>query len=220
MQLAFDATSAYVHQAKEALIPFGVKMIDLTPAAIGPYWLLGQSCDRRGPWRVEYQHGVLWRSGHHSHGGGGPSCAAGGLRRDCGLVASRSVGPGTATISMGLRPVRESKCGGRRWARPSSLSIRPSRPSRCEHIVCVVAERPDGALRQCGSHDRGGEDLCHGYAGVGPIFEPLSDGRWRISTFLEVQGLGDYLPTYAGNLDIMTAAALRCGELIAQGAKT
>ena len=53
----------------------------------------------------------------------------------------------------------------------------------------------------------------------GPIFEPLSDGRWRISTFLEVQGLGDYLPTYAGNLDIMTAAALRCGELIAQGAK-
>ena len=45
----------------------------------------------------------------------------------------------------------------------------------------------------------------------GPVF----DGR-RVSTYLEVAGLGDYLPRYAGNLDIMTAAALRTGELIAE----
>jgi acetaldehyde/propanal dehydrogenase len=41
------------------------------------------------------------------------------------------------------------------------------------------------------------------------------DGK-RVSTYLEVAGLGDYLPRYAGNLDIMTAAALRTGELIAE----
>ncbi len=45
----------------------------------------------------------------------------------------------------------------------------------------------------------------------GPVF----DGR-RVSVFLEVEGLGDYLPKYAGNLDIMTAAALRTGELFAE----
>jgi acetaldehyde/propanal dehydrogenase len=47
----------------------------------------------------------------------------------------------------------------------------------------------------------------------GPVFE----GN-RVSTFLEVAGLGDYLPKYAGNLDIMTAAALRTGEMFAQRA--
>jgi acetaldehyde/propanal dehydrogenase len=45
----------------------------------------------------------------------------------------------------------------------------------------------------------------------GPVF----DGK-RVSVFLEVAGLGDYLPKYAGNLDIMTAAALRTGELFAE----
>ena len=45
----------------------------------------------------------------------------------------------------------------------------------------------------------------------GPVFDEN-----RVSTFLEVAGLGDYLPRYAGNLDIMTAAALRTGEMFAQ----
>jgi acetaldehyde/propanal dehydrogenase len=45
----------------------------------------------------------------------------------------------------------------------------------------------------------------------GPIF----DGN-RVSVSFEVEGLGDYLPNYAGNLDIMTAAALRTAEMIAE----
>ena len=45
----------------------------------------------------------------------------------------------------------------------------------------------------------------------GPVF----DGN-RVSIYLEVEGLGDYLPKYAGNLDIMTAAALRTGEMFAE----
>ena len=45
----------------------------------------------------------------------------------------------------------------------------------------------------------------------GPVF----DGN-RVSMFMEVEGLGDYLPKYSGNLDIMTAAGLRTAEMFAE----
>ena len=49
-----------------------------------------------------------------------------------------------------------------------------------------------------------------------PQFDRFEDGTARVATFLEVEGAGDYLPPYSGNLDIMTAAAAKVGEEIAR----
>ncbi|ABH00306.1 possible acetaldehyde dehydrogenase, C-terminal (plasmid) [Rhodococcus jostii RHA1] len=44
--------------------------------------------------------------------------------------------------------------------------------------------------------------------------------RWKVSIYLEVEGAAHYLPSYAGNLDIMTSAALRTGERLAERLET
>jgi acetaldehyde/propanal dehydrogenase len=81
-------------------------------------------------------------------------------------------------------------------------------------VHCLTAGEPDQAAIRASLEQvvREVQEYVPGYRIVnGPVF----DGR-RVTVFLEVEGLGDYLPKYAGNLDIMTAAAARTGELFAR----
>jgi acetaldehyde/propanal dehydrogenase len=59
------------------------------------------------------------------------------------------------------------------------------------------------------------EDVQKYVPGYRLVNGPVVDGN-RVSIYLEVEGLGDYLPKYAGNLDIMTAAAARTAEMFAE----
>ena len=81
-------------------------------------------------------------------------------------------------------------------------------------IHCLTEDSPDEDAITNSVHDmiREVQKYVPGYQlKNGPVF----DGK-RVSIFMEVKGLGDYLPEYAGNLDIMTAAALRTGEMFAE----
>jgi len=81
-------------------------------------------------------------------------------------------------------------------------------------VHCLTEGTPDEARITASVHEMIAEvrKYVPGYKLVnGPVF----DGH-RVSIYLEVEGLGDYLPKYAGNLDIMTAAAARTAEMFAE----
>jgi acetaldehyde/propanal dehydrogenase len=133
-------------------------------------------------------------------------------------VASRSVGPGTRhNIDEFTRTTAAAveRIGGARRGK-AIIVINPADPPLVmrDTIHCLTEEAPDEAAITASIHAmvKEVERYVPGYRlKNGPVF----DGR-RVSVFMEVEGLGDYLPRYAGNLDIMTAAALRAGEVFAQ----
>jgi acetaldehyde/propanal dehydrogenase len=133
-------------------------------------------------------------------------------------VASRSVGPGTRqNIDEFTRTTAravESVGGARRGK--AIIIINPADPPLImrDTIHCLTDGPPDTAKLTESIHAmvRDVQRYVPGYRlKNGPVF----DGR-RVSVFMEVEGLGDYLPKYAGNLDIMTAAALRTAEMFAE----
>ncbi len=81
-------------------------------------------------------------------------------------------------------------------------------------VHCLTEEEPDEAAITQSIHEMISEvqKYVPGYTlKNGPVF----DGK-RVSIYMEVEGLGDFLPKYAGNLDIMTAAGLRTAEMYAE----
>jgi acetaldehyde/propanal dehydrogenase len=222
--IAFDATSAHAHHDNaEKLAAAGVLMIDLTPAAIGPYCV--------PPVNLQAHVGTRERNLNMVTCGGQatiPIVAAVSRVQSVeyaeivATVAAKSVGPGTRqnideftrTTASAVASVGGAKTG------KAIIIINPADPPLImrDTIHCLTETEPDEAAITASIRAMVKEVQRYvpGYViKNGPVF----DGR-RVSTFMEVQGLGDYLPKYAGNLDIMTAAALRTAEMLAQAERS
>jgi len=219
IRIAFDATSAYVHPDNaRKLEAAGVVVIDLTPAAIGPFCVppvnLPEHVGRR-----EMNVNMVTCGGQATI----PMVAAVSRVQPVdyaeivATVASKSAGPGTRknideftrTTAFGIEKVGGAKRG------KAIIILNPAEPPLImrDTVHCLTKEPPD-ATAISNSVNRMIADVQRYVPGYRLKSGPVFDGK-RVSIYLEVEGLGDYLPKYAGNLDIMTAAALRTAEMLA-----
>lgn len=218
VQIAFDATSAYVHKENsDKMNAHGVFMVDLTPAAIGPLCVPPVNLDElaetmnvnmiscAGQATIPIVYGVS-------------RVQSVDYAEIIASLASKSIGPGTrANLDEFTYTTSSAVCavGGARRGKALCI-INPAEPPMIMRntIYCMTDDEPDqkriteSLMEMIGKV----QQYVPGYKLVnGPVFE----GK-KVGVFMEVAGLGDYLPTYAGNLDIMTAAACRTAEMYAE----
>lgn len=220
VRIVFDATSAYVHAHNNTLLQEnGVKVIDLTPAAIGPFCIPPVNLrDHLGS--DEGNVNMVTCGGQATI----PMVAAVSRVQHCeyaeiiATIASKSAGPGTRkNIDEFTRTTAEAieKVGGADKGK-AIIILNPAEPPLImrDTVHCLTRVKPDQQRITESVHQMVSEVQSY-VPGYRLVNEPVFDGN-RVSLFLEVLGLGDYLPVYAGNLDIMTAAALRTAEMFAE----
>jgi acetaldehyde dehydrogenase len=224
--LLFEATSAHVH--KEAAPKYaraGIRAIDLTPAAVGPAVV---------PPANLREHLDAPNVNMITCGGQATIPIVYAVSRVVAVpyaeivasVASVSAGPGTranideftTTTAQGVQTI-----GGARRGK-AIIILNPADPPMImrDTIFCAIPEEADRAAIAQSIHDVVAEVATY-VPGYRLLNEPQFDdpslnsgGQALVTTFVEVEGAGDYLPPYAGNLDIMTAAAVKVGEEIAR----
>jgi acetaldehyde dehydrogenase len=233
--LVFEATSAYVHRdAAPRYAEAGIRAIDLTPAAIGPGVIPPANlrehleapnvnmvtCGGQATIPIVY---AVTRA-VEAQGGVVP------YGEIVASVSSASAGPGTRanideftkTTSAGV-----SGIGGARRGK-AIIILNPADPPMImrDTIFCAIPEDADRDAIAASIRDVVAEVATY-VPGYRLLNEPQFDdpsmnsgGQAVVTTFIEVEGAGDYLPPYAGNLDIMTAAATKVGEEIAKQSLT
>ena len=237
ISIVFDATSAAAHLRHDAALrPYGKQIIDLTPAAIGPYVV---------PAVNFHEMADAPNLNMVTCGGQATVPIVAAVTRLAKVpyaeivssIASRSAGPGTRanidefthTTARGLERVGKAAKG------KAIIVLNPAEPPLIMRntVFCLVEDGDPKAIE--GSIEAMVADVhayVPGYRLKQPVqFEEVSPSRpvrvvdqrtvltftrgLKVAVFLEVEGAGHYLPEYAGNLDIMTSAALRTGERLA-----
>ncbi|GAA0526212.1 acetaldehyde dehydrogenase (acetylating) [Paractinoplanes ferrugineus] len=239
IDLVFDATSARAHVANDAaLAPYGKRMIDLTPAAIGPYVVPAVNLD---------QHlgaGTVRNINMVTCGGQATIPVVAAVSRVVPVpyaeivasIASKSAGPGTRAnidefTETTARAIEQVGGAGRGKA---LIILNPAEPPLImrDTVLCLVAATSAGVLDAIVESV---EEMVRAVAGYVPGYRlkqrvqitPVPPDQpvhtlsgdaavtHQVSVFLEVEGAAHYLPAYAGNLDIMTSAAIAAAERMA-----
>lgn len=218
VDIVFDATSAYAHKRNSDLLTAaGKKVIDLTPAAIGPFTV--------PPVNLK-EHIKKSNVNTVTCGGQATIPMIHAINRIVPVeyaeivatIASLSAGPGTranideftSTTSKAIEVVGGAKRG------KAIIILNPAEPPIImrDAIHALVEEEGHEEAISKSIQDMVAEVQTYvpGYTlKAAPIFE----GK-KVSVFIEVNGAADYLPSYAGNLDIMTAAAVQVGNEMAR----
>ncbi|MEA5668531.1 acetaldehyde dehydrogenase (acetylating) [Stenotrophomonas sp. MH1] len=233
IDIVFDATSASAHVANDALLRAAkpsIRVVDLTPAAIGPYCVPTVNLEDN----IEAANVNMVTCGGQATipmVAAVASVAKVAYAEIVASISSRSAGPGTRanidefteTTSRAIESVGGAQVG------KAIIVLNPAEPPLLmRDTVYVLSEVVDTALIEAAVTGMAARVAAYvpGYRlkqqvqfevieepvnvpGVGP-----STGL-KTSIFLEVEGAAHYLPAYAGNLDIMTSAALATGERMA-----
>ncbi|APE34516.1 acetaldehyde dehydrogenase (acetylating) [Nocardia mangyaensis] len=223
--VVFEATSAYVHRAAAPrYAELGIRAVDLTPAAVGPAVVppvnLASLIDAPNVNMI-------------TCGGQATIPIVAAVSRVVPVpyaeivasVSSVSAGPGTRanideftkTTSKGVETIGGAARG------KAIIILNPAEPPMImrDTIFCAIPDDADHDAITDSIH-RMVADIQQYVPGYRLLNEPqfdepsvVSGGLAKVSVFVEVEGAGDFLPPYAGNLDIMTAAATKVGEVIA-----
>ncbi|GAB3201414.1 acetaldehyde dehydrogenase (acetylating) [Nocardioides hungaricus] len=240
--IVFDATSAGAHRHNhDRLSPLGIRMVDLTPAAIGPYVIPAVNLE---------EHLDAPNVNMVTCGGQATIPIVAAISRVVPVaygeivasIASKSAGPGTrANIDEFTETTSEAivKVGGARRGK-AIIILNPADPPlmmRDTVFALVVLPETDAATAARQIKDSVAKMVAEVSAYV-PGYQLVQDVQiteipadqpvatllaereeivptHQVSVFLEVEGAGMYLPAYAGNLDIMTSAAVQMAEKIA-----
>lgn len=217
IKIAFDATTASAHLKNAKLLKeAGIKAIDLTPAAVGPYVcpvvdiaahtnepnINLMTCGAQATVPIVAAIGSVTKVSY---------------AEIVATIASKSAGPGTRqnideftqTTARALEIVGKAEKG------KAIIILNPAEPPilmRNTIYTAVKEQKKDEIITAVNKMAKKVQEYVPGYRlRVPPIFDDD-----KVTTMIEVEGAGEYLPRYSGNLDIETSAALAVGDLVAK----
>lgn len=234
ISIVFDATSAGAHKKHDAILQsHGKRVIDLTPSAIGPHTIPPVNGDA---------HLDAPNVNMVTCGGQATIPIVAAVNRVTPVhyaeivasIASKSAGPGTrANIDEFTETTSQAivTVGGARRGK-AIIILNPAEPPLMmrDTIYCLTGDADQDAIRaSVGAMVAHVQGYVPGYrlkqavqfehiGGNQPFYIPEMGERFtglKVTIFIEVEGAAHYLPAYAGNLDIMTSAALKTAEKIA-----